>query len=102
MRRRRQTPKPPTRPFDIRGNTCSPGVQNTACGRLQQDSAAFLATLPSPDKQLTSLLTSSLDQFAASASACLTGDMATSVDDEVSAMNELQKAETRELTIAGP
>lgn len=77
------------------------GTEVTVCAPWARDSAALLAVLPSPDAQLTALLRSALAQFAASANACRAGDMATAVSAEASAAGVWEKAEARELAIAG-
>lgn len=71
-----------------------------ACGQLQRDVASGRAVLPTPDAQLTSLVTSALDKLGAAATTCLAGDFGSSVADERAALPILDQVAARANAVA--
>jgi hypothetical protein len=74
----------------------------TACHSLAAAVTRVRALLPTPDRQLTTLIQSGLNELAASATACIAGNYSISGPELDTASNIFVKVRQRETAIAGP
>jgi hypothetical protein len=73
-----------------------------ACHSLATAVSHVRALLPTPDRQLTTLIQSGLNELAASATACIAGNYPTSGPELDAASTIFLKVRQRETAIAGP